>query len=246
MQCFIGEGKHMAFCTNCGHQLVDGAKFCFECGAKVHAPAMAHAEQRKSVYDGEIHKCPNCGEILNAYESVCGTCGYERRGAKATNSVQELSKKLQEIELLRPSKTISSIFKQALTQGQLSKTDEQKIDLIKNFPIPNAREDILEFAVLAISNVDPDVFSKFNNPNPYNTAAEQSISNAWLSKFEQAFQKGRLMFGDSPELENLHSLYVKKKRTINRKKNIVWIMLAILYGVIGLILGIIALAGGFS
>ena len=25
----------MAFCSNCGHQLADGAKFCFECGTKV-------------------------------------------------------------------------------------------------------------------------------------------------------------------------------------------------------------------
>ena len=25
----------MAFCTNCGHQLAEGAKFCFGCGAAV-------------------------------------------------------------------------------------------------------------------------------------------------------------------------------------------------------------------
>lgn len=92
----------MAFCTNCGRQLAEGAKFCFECGAKVGNSAGTRAEARKNVYDGEIYRCPNCGDILDAYESVCQTCGYERRGAKATGSVQELAKKIEQIELQRP------------------------------------------------------------------------------------------------------------------------------------------------
>ena len=232
----------MPFCVNCGHKLVDGAKFCFECGTKVNALS----SERQTVFDGELYKCPNCGDILDAYESVCETCGYERRGAKATNSIQELSRKLQEIEAQRPNKKRSSILGQALTQAQLSKTDEQKIDLIKNFPIPNAKEDIMEFAVLAIANVDPDAFSTWNNPTPYSTASKQAISNAWLSKFEQAYQKGRLMFGNCKELENIHTVYISKKKSIRIKKNEVWIMLAVLYGVIGLVLGIVALAGGFG
>ena len=51
----------MPFCINCGHQLPDGAKFCAECGSPVQATAQT---QRKIVYDGEIHECPNCGESL--------------------------------------------------------------------------------------------------------------------------------------------------------------------------------------
>ena len=77
----------MAYCINCGQELADGAKFCFECGAKVNEPTTSRVESRKTVYEGEIHRCPNCGEILDAYESVCNTCGYELRGTKARNSV---------------------------------------------------------------------------------------------------------------------------------------------------------------
>ena len=232
----------MAFCTECGHQLAEGAKFCFECGAKVNAPSSPRVEQRKTVYDGEIHKCPNCGALLNAYESVCETCGYERRGAKATSSVQELAQKLEAIEAQRPPKKVRSVFTQAFTQGHISKTDEQKINLIQSFPIPNTKEDILEFAVLAISNVDPDVFSTMNMSNPYNNAPKQAISNAWLSKFEQAYQKGRLMFGNSPELENMNSLYIAKKKSIKIKKNAIWIAYGIIFGGLGLFGAIIALA----
>ena len=100
----------------------------------------------------------------------------------------------------------------------------------------------MEFAVLAISNVDPEAFSTWNNPTPYNTT-KQAISNAWISKFEQAYQKGLLMFGDSPELENIHLLYIAKKKSIKIKKYGIWIVLVVIYGII---LGIIALAGGFS
>ena len=234
----------MAFCTNCGHQLAEGAKFCFECGAKVNEPVVSRQESRKVVYDGEVHKCPNCGEIMDAYESVCKSCGYERRGTKATSSVQILAKKLEEIEALRPPKKVTSIFTQAFTQGHIPKTDEQKINLIQSFPIPNAKEDIMEFAVMAISNVDPDVFSTMNMSNPYNNAPKQAISNAWLSKFEQAYQKGRLMFGDSPELENMHALYRAKKKSIMIKKNAIWIAYGIIFGVLGLIAGILVIAIG--
>ena len=232
----------MSFCTECGHQLAEGANFCFECGAKVNEPAVSRVESRKVVYDGEIYKCPNCGAILDAYESVCETCGYERRGAKATSSVQELARKLEAIEAQRPHKKVTSIFTQAFTQGHIPKTDEQKINLIQSFPIPNTKEDIMEFAVLAVSNVDPEAFSTTNTSNIYSSAPKQAISNAWLSKFEQAYQKGRLMFGDSPELENMYLLYIAKKKSIKIKKNGIWIMLGIIYGVLGLIGGLIALA----
>ena len=32
----------MAFCTQCGHPLMPGAKFCTSCGAKVFTPVSAH------------------------------------------------------------------------------------------------------------------------------------------------------------------------------------------------------------
>lgn len=85
----------MAFCINCGQELTEGSKFCAGCGKAVSDNSST--SQRKIIYEGEIYKCPNCGDILDAYESVCETCGYERRGAKATGSVRELQLKLEEL-----------------------------------------------------------------------------------------------------------------------------------------------------
>ena len=67
----------MPFCSHCGHQLAEGAKFCYECGAKVGATNTTHTNQRKTVYDGEIHKCPNCGALMEPFEIKCDVCGYE-------------------------------------------------------------------------------------------------------------------------------------------------------------------------
>jgi len=169
----------MAFCTECGHQLAEGAKFCYECGAKVNAPASPRGEQRKTVYDGEIHKCPNCGEIIDAYDMICKSCGYEIRGRKNTSVVHELSLKLE------------------------NTSDSQKKDeLIRTFYIPNTREDIHEFFMLALSQV------KIGGMN----------TDAWMVKLEQAYQKAELSFPNTQEFEYLKILYEKTQK-MNKKKS---------------------------
>ena len=101
----------MAFCINCGQELAEGAKFCGNCGKAV-SDSNSNG-QRKTVYDGEIHKCPNCGEALRSFELVCPTCGYELRGTKVASAVQLFAAELS-----------------------LATTTEQRVQTIRNFPIP--------------------------------------------------------------------------------------------------------------
>ena len=218
----------MAFCINCGQELADGAKFCAGCGKAVDDSSSTM--QRKTVYDGEIHKCPNCGDILDAYESVCESCGYERRGAKATNSVRELQLKLEELYAKRPTRKVHTVFAQALSGGQVSNADEEIVGLIKNFSIPNNKEDIMEFIILASSNIDMKVYGV--NSQQYQTLnpAQREVSDAWLAKYEQAYQKAQLMFGGTRDFLNIQSMYEQKMREIQKKKRQLPLLLA---GVIG-------------
>ena len=50
----------MAFCSNCGERIEEGANFCNKCGK----PVNENNSSRKVTYEGEIHKCPNCGGPL--------------------------------------------------------------------------------------------------------------------------------------------------------------------------------------
>ena len=115
----------MAFCMNCGKELPNGAKFCLECGTKLGDIKENQTAKRETTYEGTIYRCPNCGDILGAYESICKSCGYERRGTKATNSSQELCQKLQEIEMKRPANK-RTVLRDPEAEGEIiSKTDQQ-------------------------------------------------------------------------------------------------------------------------
>lgn len=211
----------MAFCSNCGHQLADGAKFCFECGAKVVEPSALQAEQRKTVYDGEIHKCPNCGELLASFAANCPTCGHELRGTKASSAVSEFAAKIDDIERLRP--TQNGIWTKITSQTGVSDTDQKKIAHIRNFAIPNNKEDLIEFIVLASSNVNLQRYNDFDSISE----SEQAVSDAWEAKLEQAYQKAMITYGHLPEFERIQRIYDAKSQQIHnakKKRTLFWIV----------------------
>lgn len=170
----------MAFCSNCGKEFETDAKYCSGCGVALDVANKNEKEQRKTVYDGDLHKCPKCGEHLNAFVTTCPVCNYELRGAQTTSCVHELAQKLEKTEF-----------------------DGDKTELISNFYIPNTKEDIYEFFVLAYSHI---------------TAGGYGIE-AWSIKLEQAYLKARLAFGNSEEYEHIKELYenINKGSSMKRK-----------------------------
>ena len=78
----------MPFCSNCGAKLIDNVKFCLECGEP--NPFFNNNDaQRKTVFDGEVHKCPSCGEIINSLTAVCPSCGFEFSGKQISASLEK-------------------------------------------------------------------------------------------------------------------------------------------------------------
>ena len=197
----------MAFCINCGQELADGAKFCANCGKAVNNDSTT---QRKTVYDGELHKCPNCGELLNSFVTNCPTCGYELRSIKTNSPVNELAKKIERT---------SSV--------------NEKIELITNFYVPNTKEDICDFFILAVSNLEDTYYD---------------TDDAWRAKLEQTYHKARISFGKSPEFEYIDELYKKTIDKVSKRGTLIFIRknkklclsaLLVSVGVIMLVVGII-------
>lgn len=236
----------MAFCINCGQELAEGAKFCANCGKAVTSENTT--SQRKTVYEGNLHKCPNCGEVLNSFVTNCPTCGHEIRDTLGVSSVRQLAMKLEQLEAKRPQKKGTNIFAQTFGGGvQLQSIDEQKIDLIRNFSIPNTKEDVLEFIVLAAANIDLKVYGLDSGRYQMLDPARRELSDAWLSKLEQADQKAEIMFGQTQEYISMRNVYEKKMKAIKRAKyQIVWLLVGVFGGIflmLGFVLLILALTG---
>lgn len=139
------------FCKKCGKQIDNDSSYCPFCGAKLN-PSVSDKEKRTVVFDGELHKCPNCGEIIKAFEIKCHSCGYELRGANRTHKVEELIEKL----------------------GKAPNLARRK-ELISNFFVPNTKEDIIEFFTLGCSQVDDSSCS-----DAWNSKLEQILMKAKL------------------------------------------------------------------
>lgn len=235
----------MPFCTNCFQQINDGAKFCPSCGTAVSNEKTNN--QRKTVFEGEIHKCPNCGEVLDSFEVNCPTCGHEFRGAKNALSVREFAAKLEEIERTRPTKGFGlkkMLANQLANQKEVSETDLKKISLIRSYVIPNTKEDMLEFLILASSNINLQRYNDFDSISE----SEKAVSDAWEAKFEQAYEKAKLSFGDTPEFKKIKAIYDKKTGEVEKSKKkrtyfwigfagffviLIVVMFGIIFGIIG-------------
>lgn len=177
----------MSICIKCGREIFDEAKFCNECGAKVGTESQSSFREENTVYEGKIHKCRNCGEILGAFESVCPTCGYELRDTYSSDSVREFAEKMEQLQ----------------EHGKAS-SKNKIISLIRTFPIPNTKEDLFEFIILAGANIRED---RYDDDLP---KYKQEISDAWKAKFEQAYQKAKLSCSGDESFLEIEKLYQEK------------------------------------
>lgn len=215
------------FCSYCGAKLDDGASFCKKCGKAVSntSEKISNTKQeesyngnpteRKTVYEGYIHKCPNCGEVLGSFTAQCPSCGYEIRGAGISKAVSEFSLKLVDLQ-----------------------SDEEKISLIRNFPIPNSKEDIYEFMILASTNIG--------------NAVAPSVSDAWITKVEQCYQKAQVIFSSEADLNYIQKSYdechhkMKNARKNDTKKTVLQIVIKNITVVIGLVFVLAAVIANVS
>ena len=177
----------MAFCTNCGQQMFDGAKFCASCGNPVNQINSSTDNERKTVFDGEIHKCPRCGEVLSHRDLICPTCSYELRDIKESKMMLELKEKL--------SKAL---------------TETEQIVIIRSFPIPRTKEGLSELSKWAASNFDADFSASHQTVDDVSDAYYSMLKKCYL-------QAADLLDNTSQDFLNIKNIYDTVELEKNKK-----------------------------
>ena len=83
-------------------------------------------------------------------------------------------------------------------------SDEQLATIIRSFPVPNTKEDIFEFLILASSNITGNT--------------QQNICDAWEVKFKQVEQKAKLALTADADKAKFNELYEQAKKKLTRDK----------------------------
>lgn len=172
------------------------------------------SKQKQREKFGNIKSCPACGSSVKAMESNCSDCGHEFFGTKANSTLLNL---LAEIEKIN-NKEITSPQILPGAAGELSKKsaieyekNKLKKELIENFPIPNTREDILEFLAFSLSK------GKDNSIGSY---FQHNQSSAWTKKSEEVIIKSKIMFKNNPEFFRQLENYDMDLRSSIKSQNI--------------------------
>lgn len=155
---------------------------------------------------GEVKKCPRCGEPVEPMAVKCSACGYEFRGVEALKSSQQLADKLDEIAKSYRDKKGNS-FQQH--DNQIYSMREQA-RVIKSFPVPTTKEDLLDFAIT--------MQSKWNS----STGLERGtgVKTAYKAKYEECVNKAKLLFPNDPMFQGVfeqHQIDGNEQRNLLQK-----------------------------
>ena len=172
--------------------------------------------------------CLHCGKQLPDEANFCAGCGT-KVGAESTKSSQRTTTFDGEIhkcphcgEVLKSFASVCPAcgvelrgLKGSSSLAELSErmvradTEDKRIFILRTFPIPNNKEDIFEFFYLAYSNFDIQQYVK--------NLDKEDISDAWLTKMEQCYQKAKLIL-KGMELDKIEMDYLKVKYRISQAK----------------------------
>ncbi len=223
------------YCSKCGNKLSKDSKYCNKCGQ-----VTSNEDERKFVYDGIIHKCPNCGEVLTSFVAICPACGYELNNQKVNNSLSKFATEVNDIEKLifdnqdeqklKGSKKfwwiilniyllgIPLILKRInllyLPKKKVILTKEEKAleTLIENYSFPMDRESIVAALIFCKDKMSFISNKTLDQKNMY-------WLNLWNDKASQLKQKADILFPkDSIVNQNYNDIVNIKNKCQNQIK----------------------------
>lgn len=180
----------------------------FEKQQAIKSSAATTTAAPKSDKFGDVKKCPACGAMVQSFQTKCSDCSHEFSNIGANVSIGKLFEMLNACENERKDdgmsvgKALGSMFANAYGVGGGDKILEKKKSIISGFPIPNTKEDILEFLSTAIPNAKQKG-NLFTKQQPENKS-HNDLAPTWKSKCEQIIMKAKFsMKEDKKTLEEI-------------------------------------------
>ena len=188
---------------------------------EIQKKELSHSQSSKentSNKAGDIKKCPSCGAPVESFNTKCAECGHEFSNIGSVNSIKELINQLvQAEEKARNSKSEGGLLgsMMAMIDGETAmekKIFDAKANVISTFPIPNTKEDILEFLSLSVSQVNSikiGAMIKFAGTSG-TYGYKITYKNAWLSIVNKVIMKARFSMKDDKKTLDEIEVYAKQ------------------------------------
>lgn len=155
--------------------------------------------------NGNVLKCPNCGAEVVGGSAVCKECGYTFSDISSNRSAEKLQEKLDAINRQFEERAISSISGWLSATLGTSDKCKHKMDIISTFPVPNTRNDLLEFLTMLQHRVNAT-----GPRNGQNMSREEDMSYAYWLLYTNCINKAKISFLNDKDFTPYFSLYEKE------------------------------------
>lgn len=157
----------------------------------------------KSNKFGDVKKCPICGAIVSAGLAACKECGYAFVSVESTSSIKLLYEELKKEDNKNYEKgfDLFSILDSSSGEYQIKlKKAQAKATIIRNFPVPNAKSDLLELLSGIHMQANPkgrkDNMSTWQEP-----IAAEDLGLAYWHLYTKCISMAKISFSKDPAFQ---------------------------------------------
>lgn len=163
---------------------------------------------------GNVVKCPSCGAQVIGGSAICPECGYTFSNISASSSIEKLQAKLDEFNKRQEQRADKrGLLGTFLYATNITDVLKSKMDIVKNFPVPNTRADLLELLTM----IQPMVNITGSRIGGKPQLGTEDLSYAYWLLFSNCINKARLSFSKDPDFSSyfaFHDQEIKKSRGV--------------------------------